>query len=177
MPGSTRRTIAKPLAGSEKRAANNHFWRNTRRLDLRGASPRPWRLPHSGLATPARPDKTVKIGVTERHVEPLRRHRGPNSVAAVKMAVEDSGLVARAGRSTWSARPPEQPDVGLNIARQWIDQDKVDVISDHPEFRRRAGGHQPREREEHRASQLGCATADLTAKPARQNTISYTYDT
>ena len=49
-----------------------------------------------GLATPALAqektlDKSVKIGVLNLYAD----IGGPNSVAAVKMAVEDSGLVAK----------------------------------------------------------------------------------
>ncbi len=58
---------------------------------------------------------------------------GPNSVAAVKMAVEDSGLKAKGWNiDVVSGDHQNKPDIGVNIARQWIDADKVDVIADTP---------------------------------------------
>ena len=58
---------------------------------------------------------------------------GPNSVVAVKMAVEDSGLQQEGLEDRGvSGDHQNKPDVGVNIARQWIDNDKVDAIADTP---------------------------------------------
>ena len=54
-----------------------------------------------GFSAPAlAQDKTVKIGVLNDMSSLYADIGGPNSVAAIKMAVEDSGLSPRAGRST-----------------------------------------------------------------------------
>src|SRR6476659_4531719 len=86
------------------------------------------------LATPAlAQDKTVKIGVLNDMSSLYADIGGPNSVAAVKMAVEDSGLPAKGWKiEVLSGDHQNKPDIGTNIARQWIDNDKVDVISDTP---------------------------------------------
>ena len=55
-----------------------------------------------GLAAPAfAQDKTVKIGVLNDMSSLYADIGGPNSVVAIKMAIEDSGSPTRAGRSTW----------------------------------------------------------------------------
>ena len=54
-----------------------------------------------GLATPAvADDKVVKIGVLTDMASLYADINGPNTLMAVKMAVEDSGLRRKAGRST-----------------------------------------------------------------------------
>ena len=83
------------------------------------------------LATPAlAQDKTVKIGVLNDMSSLYADIGGPNSVVAANMAVEDSGLVAKGWKiDVISGDHQNKPDVGVNMARQWIDSDKVDVIA------------------------------------------------
>src|SRR6476620_7047282 len=87
-----------------------------------------------GLAGPAfAQDKTVKIGVLNDMSSLYADIGGPNSVAAVKMAVEDSGLAAKGWKiDVLTADHQNKPDVGVNIARQWIDVDKLDAVVDTP---------------------------------------------
>lgn len=87
-----------------------------------------------GFATSAyAQDKTVKIGVLNDMSSLYADIGGPNSVAAAKMAVEDSGMKAKGWTiEVLSGDHQNKPDVGVNIARQWIDADKVDVIADTP---------------------------------------------
>jgi branched-chain amino acid transport system substrate-binding protein len=78
-------------------------------------------------------DKTVKIGVLNDMSSLYADIGGPNSVVAVKMAVEDSGLTKKGWKiDVVSGDHQNKPDVGVNIARQWIDSDKVDAIADTP---------------------------------------------
>src|SRR5438034_5724967 len=87
-----------------------------------------------GFATSAlAQDKTVKIGVLNDMSSLYADIGGPNSVVAANMAVEDSGLVAKGWKiDVISGDHQNKPDVGVNMARQWIDSDKVDVIADTP---------------------------------------------
>src|SRR4030088_2247005 len=87
-----------------------------------------------GFATSAlAQDKTVKIGVLNDMSSLYADIGGPNSVVAVKMAVEDSGLAAKGWKiDVLSADHQNKPDVGVNTARQWIDVDKVVAIADTP---------------------------------------------
>src|SRR5450432_4500876 len=87
-----------------------------------------------GFAAPAfAQDKTVKIGVLNDMSSLYADIGGPNSVVAIKMAVEDSGLLAKGWKiDVVSGDHQNKPDVGVNIARQWIDAEKVDTIMDTP---------------------------------------------
>src|SRR5947209_16433341 len=91
-------------------------------------------LAYAGLAAPAfAQDKTVKIGVLNDMSSLYADIGGPNSVVAVKMAVEDSGLTQKGWKiDVLSADHQNKPDVGVSISRQWIDSDKVDAIADTP---------------------------------------------
>src|SRR5437660_2429876 len=103
---------------------------------------------------------------------------GPNSVVAIKMAVEDSGLAAKGWKiDVLSGDHQNKPDVGVNIARQWIDSDKVDVVADTPNSGvALAVSNVVRERNAVLLNS-GAATADLTGKACSPNTVSFTYDT
>jgi len=78
-----------------------------------------------GFATQAlAQDKTVKIGVLNDMSSLYADIGGPNSVVAVKMAVEDSGLLKKGWKiDVLSGDHQNKPDVGVNISRQWIDND------------------------------------------------------
>src|ERR1700732_1660246 len=78
-------------------------------------------------------EKTAKMGVLNDMSSLYADIGGPNSVVAVKMAVEDSGLAAKGWKiDVLSGDHQNKPDVGVNLARQWIDSEKVDVIADTP---------------------------------------------
>src|SRR5207248_2515827 len=70
-----------------------------------------------------------------------------------------------------------KPEVGVNIARQWIDSEKVDAIADTPNSGvALAVSNVVRERNAVLLNS-GAATADLTGKACSPNTVSFTYDT
>ena len=132
-----------------------------------------------GFATSAfAQDKSVKIGVLNDMSSLYADIGGPNSVAAVKMAVEDSGLKAKGWTiEVLSGDHQNKPDIGVNIARQWIDNDKVDVISDTPSSGVALAVNNLVKEKNSVLLNSGAATADLTSKACTPNTISYTYDT
>ena len=86
------------------------------------------------LAAPAyAQEKTVKIGVLNDMSSLYADIGGPNSVVAIKMAVEDSGLTKKGWKIELIIGDHQnKPDIGVNVARQWIDHDKVDVILERP---------------------------------------------
>jgi len=132
-----------------------------------------------GLATSAlAQDKVVKIGVLNDMSSLYADIGGPNSVAAVKMAVEDSGLPAKGWKiDVLSGDHQNKPDVGTNIARQWIDTQKVDVIMDTPNSGVALAVSNLVKEKNAVLLNSGAATADLTGKACTPNTISFTYDT
>jgi branched-chain amino acid transport system substrate-binding protein len=132
-----------------------------------------------GLAGPAlAQDKNVKIGVLNDMSSLYADIGGPNSVAAVKMAIEDSGLPAKGWKiDVLSGDHQNKPDIGVNIARQWIDAEKVDVIADTPNSGVALAVNNLVKEKNAVLLNSGAASADLTGKACTPNTISFTYDT
>src|SRR3954451_4537570 len=74
-------------------------------------------------------DNVIKIGVLTDMSSLYTDLAGAGSVAAAKMAVDDSGIEKRGYKVEYvSADHQNKPDVGSAIARQWFDTEKVDVI-------------------------------------------------
>ena len=74
-------------------------------------------------------DDVVRIGVMADQTGPYSANGGPGSLLAVRMAVEDfGGKVLGKNIDVVVADDQNKPDVGLNIARKWLDVDKVDTI-------------------------------------------------
>jgi branched-chain amino acid transport system substrate-binding protein len=132
-----------------------------------------------GFATSAfAQDKSVTIGVLNDMSSLYADIGGPGAVAAVNMAVEDSGLRAKGWKiEVISGDHQNKPDVGVNIARQWIDTQKVDVIADTPNSGVALAVSNVVKEKNAVLLNNGGASADLTGKACNANTISYTYDT
>ncbi len=132
-----------------------------------------------GLATSAlAQDKTAKIGVLNDMSSLYADIGGPNSVAAVKMAVEDSGLLAKGWKiDVLSADHQNKPDVGVNIVRQWIDVDKLDAVVDTPTSSVALAVSNLVKEKNSILINSGGASADITGKACTPNTLSVTYDT
>lgn len=132
-----------------------------------------------GFATSAlAQDKTVKIGVLNDMSSLYADIGGPNSVAAVKMAVEDSGLAAKGWKiDVMSGDHQNKPDIGTNMARQWIDVDKVDAIVDTPTSSVALAVSNLVKDKNAILINSGGASADITGKACTPNTLSVTYDT
>jgi branched-chain amino acid transport system substrate-binding protein len=131
-----------------------------------------------GLTPALAQDKVVKIGVLNDMSSLYADIGGPNAVVAVKMAVEDSGLLAKGWKiDVISGDHQNKPDVGVNLARQWIDTEKVDAIADTPNSGVALAVSNIVKEKNAVLLNNGAATADLTGKACTPNTISYTYDT
>lgn len=131
------------------------------------------------LTTPALAmDKTVKIGVLNDMSSLYADIGGPNSVVAVNMAVEDSGLLKKGWKiEVLSGDHQNKPDVGVNITRKWIDTDKVDAIADTPNSGVALAVSNVVREKNAVLLNSGAASADLTGKACSPNTVSFTYDT
>src|SRR6476646_10882497 len=74
-------------------------------------------------------DKNIKIGVLTDGSGLYSDLGSAGSTLAAQMAVEDSGLAGKGWKvSIISADHQNKPDVAINIARQWIDVEKVDIF-------------------------------------------------
>ncbi|MBA1147750.1 ABC transporter substrate-binding protein [Ectothiorhodospiraceae bacterium WFHF3C12] len=73
----------------------------------------------------------VKIGVLTDMSGPLSSMAGPGSVAAAEMAIEDfGGEVLGKPVELLTADHQNKPDIASAVARRWIDQQGVDMLSD-----------------------------------------------
>src|SRR5262249_47931943 len=123
-PAARSDTTTSTTPHHSRRHAMNAFRRSLLALALAGAI---------GAAQAQISDNVIKIGVLTDMSSLYTDLAGAGSVAAAKMAVEDSGIEKRGYKvEVISADHQNKPDVGSAIARQWYDTDKVDVIVDTP---------------------------------------------
>src|SRR5438876_6670549 len=123
-------------------------------------------------------DNVIKIGVLSDMSSLYTDLAGAGSVAAARMAVEDSGIEKRGYKvEIVSADHQNKPDVGSAIARQWYDTDKVDVIVDVPNSGVALAVNQITRDKGKAFLVSGAASSDLTGKACSPNTIHWTYDT
>ncbi|WP_458756304.1 ABC transporter substrate-binding protein [Afipia sp. TerB] len=123
-------------------------------------------------------DKNVKIGVLNDQSGLYADIAGPGSVLAAQMAVEDSGLTKKGWKIEVVAGDHQnKPDIGVNVARQWIDVDKVDVIADVPTSSVALAVSNLVKEKNIVFLNSGAGTSDLTNKACSPNTIHWTYDT
>ena len=110
-----------------------------------------------GLATPAlAQDKTVKIGVLNDMSSLYADIGGPNSVVAIKMAVEDSGLHQEGLEDRRGERRPPEQARRRRQHRAAVDRQRQGRCHRrYAEFRRRARRQQSRQGKEHGAAQFG----------------------
>jgi len=134
----------------------------------------------AGLATKsARADaKPVRIGVLNDMSGIYADYQGPGSLLAARMAVEEWG--GKAGAlpvEVVFADHQNKPDVGMAIARRWLDQDGVDVVVDVPNSAiALAVADLIRERNRVFIGS-GAGIVDLTGSHCSPNTVHWTYDT
>src|SRR5271163_2802649 len=135
-------------------------------------------LASAAVAPALADDKIVKIGVLTDLSSLYADDTGLGSVLATEMAVEDSGLVAKGWKiDVISGDHQNKPDVGVNIARQWFDVDKVDVIVDVPNSGVALAVSNLVKEKNGVFLNSGAGTSDLTNAQCTPNTIHWTYDT
>ena len=133
----------------------------------------------AGTAQAQVSDGVVKIGVLSDMSGPYADIGGPGSVVAAKMAVEDyiKATGSKLKVEVVSADHQNKPDVGSNIARQWYDTDKVDMITDVPTSSVGLAIAQITKEKNKVHVNTGSATADLTGKSCNANVVHWLYDT
>jgi len=123
-------------------------------------------------------DKVVKIGVLTDLSGLYADLGGQGSIEAAKMAVEDSGMAAKGWKiDVISADHQNKPDIGTNIARQWIDVDKVDILMDVLNSGVALAVNNVVKEKNSIMINSGAATSDLTNAQCTPNTVHWTYDT
>jgi branched-chain amino acid transport system substrate-binding protein len=123
-------------------------------------------------------DKIVKIGSLSDQSGLYADLGGPGSTLAAQMAVEDSGMAAKGWKiDIISGDHQNKPDVGVNLARQWFDVDKVDVIVDVPNSGVALAVSNLVKEKNGILLDSGAGSSDLTNAQCTPNTIHWTYDT
>ncbi len=123
-------------------------------------------------------DDVVKIGVLTDMSSLYADATGKGSVAAVQMAVADyGGKVKGKPVEVVYADHQNKPDVGVSIARNWYDNEKVDAIFDVPTSSV-ALPISALTREKNKINiNSGGGSSDITGPACSPNTVHWTYDT
>ncbi len=121
---------------------------------------------------------TVKLGVLADMSGLYSDLSGIGSVVATQMAAEDfGGMVLGKKIEVVSADHQNKPDIGSNIAREWIDQQGVDAIVDVP-VSSIAFAVQQIAKERNRVLLISSSgSSDLTGKSCSPTSVHWTYDT
>jgi branched-chain amino acid transport system substrate-binding protein len=126
----------------------------------------------------AQAQTTVKIGVLSDMSSLYADIGGPGSIAAAKLAIADftkSNPSVKVEIVTGDHL--NKPDVGTQIANQWFDVDKVDMIIDVPNSGVAFAVSQVASSKNKLFIVSGAAASDLTGPKCNANTIHWTYDT
>src|SRR6187551_107650 len=120
----------------------------------------------------------VKIGVMSDMSSLYADIGGPGSVAAAKLAVADfTKANPNVKVEIVSGDHQNKPDVGTQLANQWFDVDKVDMIIDIPNSGVALAVSQVASQKNKLFIVSGAASSDLTGAKCNANTVHWTYDT
>jgi branched-chain amino acid transport system substrate-binding protein len=120
----------------------------------------------------------VKIGVLSDMSSLYADIGGPGSVAAAKMAIADFTKDNPDVKVEMIIGDHQnKPDIGSQIANQWYDVDKVDMIVDVPNSGVALAVSQVANQKNKVFIVSGAAASDLTGPKCNANTIHWTYDT
>jgi branched-chain amino acid transport system substrate-binding protein len=123
-------------------------------------------------------DGVIKIGVLNDQSGLYADLAGQGSVVAARMAVEDFNAAAKGLKvEVIFADHQNKTDVGSQIARQWYDAEKVDLILDVPNSGIALAVNQIAREKKKALVISSAASSDLTGKACSPNTIHWTYDT
>jgi len=121
---------------------------------------------------------TVKIGVLSDMSSLYADIGGPGSIAAAKLAIADFTANNKDVKvELVSGDHLNKPDVGSQVANQWFDVDKVDMIVDVPNSGVALAVSQIAATKNKIFIVSGAASSDLTGAKCNANTVHWTYDT
>jgi branched-chain amino acid transport system substrate-binding protein len=147
-----------------------------RRTVLAGLAGAPLAMP--GILRAQTSSKPVRIGLLSDMSGPYRDVGGPGNRLATEMAIEDfGGSVLGRPIEILQADDQNKPDIASGLAREWIDNQGVDVLADGAASS--AGlAIQQVARERRRIYLItGPATSDMTGKQCSPYGIHFSYDT
>lgn len=120
----------------------------------------------------------IKIGVLNDRSGIYADLSGEGSVIAAQMAVADFDAAGKGiNVEIISADHQNRPDVASTIARQWYDEDGVDLIVDVPTTSAALAVHEISREKNKVFINSGAASSDITGTLCSPNTVHWTYDT
>lgn len=123
-------------------------------------------------------DGVVRIGVMMDMSGPYSGAGGAGSVLAVRMAVEDvGGTVLGKPIEVIEADDQNKPNVGINLARQWVENEKVDTIVTGSASSIALGIQSMMKEKKKPLLLAGPVASDLTGKSCSPMGIQYVLDT
>jgi branched-chain amino acid transport system substrate-binding protein len=126
----------------------------------------------------AQAQTSVKLGVLNDRSGVYSDLTGEGSVIAARMAVEDFKAAEKGIKvDIVAADHQNKPDIGASIARQWYDQEGVDVILDVPTSSVALAVNGIAREKNKILINSGGGTSDLTGSQCSPNTVHWTYDT
>jgi len=126
----------------------------------------------------AQAQTSVKLGVLNDRSGVYSDLTGEGSVIAARMAVEDFKAAEKGMKvDIVAADHQNKPDIGASIARQWYDQEGVDVILDVPTSSVALAVNGLAREKNKILINSGGGTSDLTGSQCSPNTVHWTYDT
>jgi branched-chain amino acid transport system substrate-binding protein len=130
-------------------------------------------------AAPARSQgQKLRIGVLTDLSGPYRDATGPTSVACARQAIADFAAMGKnLDVELLSADHQNKADVGASIARGWIDNDGVDVISDVPNSAVALAVSQIAREKDKIHLNASATSVALTGSQCTPNTIVWSFDT
>jgi branched-chain amino acid transport system substrate-binding protein len=126
----------------------------------------------------AQAQTSVKLGVLNDRSGVYSDLTGEGSVIAARMAAEDFKAAEKGIKvDVVAADHQNKPDIGASIARQWYDQEGVDVILDVPTSSVALAVNGIAREKNKILINSGGGTSDLTGSQCSPNTVHWTYDT
>jgi branched-chain amino acid transport system substrate-binding protein len=125
----------------------------------------------------AEKDGVLRVGVMNDMSGVYADFQGPGSVLAAQLAVEDFAKQSKRRAEVLAGDHLNKPDVGIALARRWLDAEGVDMIIDLPNSAV-ALGVADIVRERNRVIiGSGAGTSLLTGERCSPNTVHWVYDT
>jgi branched-chain amino acid transport system substrate-binding protein len=150
--------------------------RLTRRVVVGGLAAAPLAMP--GIIRAQTSSKPVKIGLLSDMSGPYRDVGGPGNKVATDLAIADfGGSVLGRPIQVLQADDQNKPDVSTSLARQWIDDEGVDVLADGAASSSGLAIQQVCREKKRIYLITGPATSDMTGKQCSPYGIHFSYDT
>jgi branched-chain amino acid transport system substrate-binding protein len=148
----------------------------TRRAALAGLAITP--LARPGIIRAQSTSKSVKIGMLSDMSGPYRDVGGPGNKVAVELAIEDvGGSVLDRPIEILQGDCQNKPDVAAALAREWVDNKGVDVLTDGAASSSGLAVQQIGMEKKRIYLITGPATSDMTGPKCTPYGIQFSYDT